>query len=182
MPYQCFFVKTSAEVFSFIPSADGTPSADTAVRRWRRLYAQGERTQWPPSAAETPCPRRGNCRLRRHPRPPKAANSPRSWDTASVASSGAPLYRRKGLPSAEGKKEKALPRGRTLGNKDYLFLFLMYSSIAAAARLPAPIARMTVAAPVTASPPAKTPSLEVMPCSSSATMQPLRLVSRPGVV
>ena len=58
MPYQCFFVKTSAEVFSFIPSADGTPSADTAVRRWRRLYAQGERTQWPPSAAETPCPRR----------------------------------------------------------------------------------------------------------------------------
>ena len=57
-----------------------------------------------------------------------------------------------------------------------------YSSIAAAARLPAPIARITVAAPVTASPPANTPSLEVMPCSSSATMQPLRLVSRPGVV
>ena len=39
----------------------------------------------------------------------------------------------------------------------------MYSSIAAAARLPAPMARITVAAPVTASPPANTPSLEVMP-------------------
>ena len=69
-----------------------------------------------------------------------------------------------------------------ISSKNYLFLFLMYSSIAAAARLPAPIARITVAAPVTASPPANTPSLEVMPCSSSATMQPLRLVSRPGVV
>ena len=69
-----------------------------------------------------------------------------------------------------------------ISSKNYLFLFLMYSSIAAAARLPAPMARITVAAPVTASPPANTPSLEVMPCSSSATMQPLRLVSRPGVV
>ena len=55
---------------------------------------------------ETPAPPR-----RRAPAPP------RSWDTASVASSGAPLYRRNGLPSAEGKKEKALPCGRTLGNK-----------------------------------------------------------------
>ena len=51
MPYRCFFVKTSAELLSFIPSADGKPSTDTAVRRWRRLYAQGERGQWPPSAA-----------------------------------------------------------------------------------------------------------------------------------
>ena len=31
-----------------IPSAGGKPSADTAVRRWRRLYAQSERAQWPP--------------------------------------------------------------------------------------------------------------------------------------
>ena len=96
----------------------------------------------------------------------QTAAPPRPWDTAS----------------AEGKKEKALPCGRTIGHKDHLFLFLMYSSIAAAALLPAPMARITVAAPVTASPPANTPSLEVMPCSSSATMQPLRLVSRPGVV
>ena len=81
MPYQCFFVKTSAEVFSFIPSADGTPSADTAVRRWRRLYAQGERTQWPPSAAETPCPRRGNCRLRRQGEPPSGGGDKRGQDT-----------------------------------------------------------------------------------------------------
>ena len=29
--------------------------ADTAARRWRRLYARGERAQWPPSAA-------GECR------------------------------------------------------------------------------------------------------------------------
>ena len=36
-----------------------------------------------------------------------------------------------------------------------------YSSIAAAARLPAPAARITVAAPVTMSPPANTPSREV---------------------
>ena len=35
-----------------------------------------------------------------------------------------------------------------------VYLFCMYSSIAAAAFLPAPIARITVAAPVTASPPA----------------------------
>ena len=36
----------------------------------------------------------------------------------------------------------------------YLFLLWMYSSMAAAAFLPAPMASMTVAAPVTASPPA----------------------------
>ncbi len=38
-----------------------------------------------------------------------------------------------------------------------------YSSIALAAFLPAPIALITVAAPVTTSPPAKTPHLEVAP-------------------
>ena len=43
----------------------------------------------------------------------------------------------------------------------------MYLSIAAAAVLPAPMARITVAAPVTASPPAYTPSMEVRPCSSA---------------
>ena len=36
-----------------------------------------------------------------------------------------------------------------------------YSSMAAAAFLPAPMARMTVAAPVSASPPANTPSREL---------------------
>ena len=51
MPYRCFFVKTRAEFLAFSPSADGKPSADTAVRRWRRLYALGGRGQWPPSAA-----------------------------------------------------------------------------------------------------------------------------------
>src|ERR1035441_8653843 len=44
------------------------------------------------------------------------------------------------------------------------------SSIPLAARLPAPIARITVAAPVTMSPPAKTPGRDVMPLCSSITM------------
>lgn len=55
----------------------------------------------------------------------------------------------------------------SIQNKNYLFLFRMYSSIAAAAVLPAPIARITVAAPVTASPPAYTPSRDVRPFSSA---------------
>ena len=47
--------------------------------------------------------------------------------------------------------------------------------------LPAPMARMTVAAPVTASPPANTPSRVVI--SSSFTMrQPFLLVSSHGEV
>ena len=56
-----------------------------------------------------------------------------------------------------------------------------YSSIPFAADLPAPMARITVAAPVTASPPAKTPSRVVI--SDSLTMMPPRLLtSRPAVV
>ena len=55
-----------------------------------------------------------------------------------------------------------------------------YSSIAVAAFLPAPIALITVAAPVTTSPPAKTPHLEVAPVSSSATTVPLLFCSRPS--
>ncbi len=42
--------------------------------------------------------------------------------------------------------------------------------MSAAAFLPAPMARMTVAAPVTMSPPAQILGLEVRPVSSSATM------------
>lgn len=49
-------------------------------------------------------------------------------------------------------------------------------------RRPAPMARITVAAPVTVSPPAKIPSRDVCPRSSSATIQPRRLVSKPCVV
>ena len=44
----------AAPPFSF-PSAVGIPSADTAARRWRRLYVQSERVHLPPSAA-------GECR------------------------------------------------------------------------------------------------------------------------
>ena len=51
-----------------------------------------------------------------------------------------------------------------------------------AASFPAPIARITVAAPVTASPPANTPALEVAPVSSAATIHFLLLISRPLVV
>ena len=40
--------KTAAKRPFRIPSADGKPSADTAACRWRRLYAQSERAQWPP--------------------------------------------------------------------------------------------------------------------------------------
>ena len=48
--------------------------------------------------------------------------------------------------------------------------------------MPAPMDRITVAAPVTASPPAYTPSRLVSPPSSSVMMQPRLLVSSPGVV
>ena len=60
-----------------------------------------------------------------------------------------------------------------------IILLVSSSSIAAAAALPAPIARITVAAPVTTSPPAYTWSFEVLPVSSSAMIQPLLFVSRP---
>ena len=40
--------KTAAKRPFTIPSAGGKPSADTAACRWRRLYAQSERAQWPP--------------------------------------------------------------------------------------------------------------------------------------
>ena len=54
--------------------------------------------------------------------------------------------------------------------------------MAAAALRPAPIARMTVAAPVTMSPPAKTPGFDVAPVSSSAAMLPRFVSASPGVV
>ncbi len=44
------------------------------------------------------------------PRPPKAAND-HALRGRKVASSGEPLYRRKGSPSAEGYKVKRLPDG-----------------------------------------------------------------------
>jgi len=59
---------------------------------------------------------------------------------------------------------------------------LMYLSIEAAACLPAPIAKMTVAAPVTASPPAHTPSFDVASVSSSTTIPPHEWHLRSGVV
>jgi hypothetical protein len=51
-----------------------------------------------------------------------------------------------------------------------------------AAFRPAPMALMTVAAPVTTSPPAQIRSREVLPVASSATMFPFLPTARPGVV
>src|SRR5690606_10410625 len=56
-----------------------------------------------------------------------------------------------------------------------------YSWIAVAARRPAPIAKMTVAPPVTMSPPANTPVRLVRPVASSTTIVPLSDVVSPGV-
>ena len=53
--------------------------------------------------------------------------------------------------------------------------------MARAASLPAPIARITVAAPVTASPPANTPGRLVAP-DASMTKPPNDCVSKPSVV
>ena len=52
----------------------------------------------------------------------------------------------------------------------------------AAARRPSPIARMTVAAPRTMSPPAKTPGMEVMPVFSSTSTCPFLSTFSSGVV
>ena len=62
---------------------------------------------------------------------------------------------------------------------DYL---LNLSWMLAAACFPAPIARITVAAPVTASPPANTLSLVVSKVSSLTTKQPHLFASKPSVV
>lgn len=62
-------------------------------------------------------------------------------------------------------------------NKTYLGL-VRYLSMARAAFLPAPIAEITVAAPVTISPPANTPSLVVLPPSSLTIILPHLLVLR----
>ena len=87
--------------------------------------------------------------------------------------------------------QKSSPGGTSAGAEILWGLFPVYlksipyfrsfASMAAAAFLPAPIARMTVAAPVTASPPAKTFS-RVDISFSSTIMPPFLLVSRPGVV
>lgn len=55
-----------------------------------------------------------------------------------------------GAPPSSGKARPLL----FLAGETQLFFPCMYSSMAVAAFLPAPMARMTVAAPVTASPPA----------------------------
>ena len=57
-----------------------------------------------------------------------------------------------------------------------------YSSIPRAPARPASIARITVAAPVTASPPAYTPSFVVFPSASSAIMHFQRFTLSPSVV
>jgi hypothetical protein len=68
-------------------------------------------------------------------------------------------------------KQTIQPRRLHLAHS-YCFPVVRYSWIARAAFLPAPIARITVAAPVTMSPPAHTLSRVVLPVSGSATMVP----------
>ena len=62
------------------------------------------------------------------------------------------------------------------------YLLLKYSWIPFAPCFPASIARITVVAPVTASPPANTPAREVCPFSGSATIHLRLLISSPSVV
>src|ERR1035441_3344356 len=58
----------------------------------------------------------------------------------------------------------------TLGTGRWHYTTPIYSNMPWAARRPAPMARMTVAAPVTISPPANTPGMDVMPVRSSVSM------------
>ena len=88
--------------------------ATEGSRVQRRVWGRQEGAREPYGALAPFCLRR---ETPAPPPPPGGGNPSPPWDTASVASSGAPLYRRNGLPSAEGKKEKALPCGRTIENK-----------------------------------------------------------------
>ena len=72
-------------------------------------------------------------------------------------------------------------KGRLEGHVLFFYFRERYSSIECAAILPAPIAEITVAAPVTASPPAKTPSFVVAPLSVTI-IPPLELTESPSVV
>ncbi len=71
--------------------------------------------------------------------------------------------------------------GRVEINGGY-FLLVRYSCIALAARLPAPMALITVAAPVATSPPAYTPSRLVLPTSLTQIVPCLGSLCRPSVV
>lgn len=74
-------------------------------------------------------------------------------------------------PEASPTQKAAEPGFRSDGLR--MVLVLVYRSreaISPAARLPAPMAEMTVAAPVTISPPANTLGMEVSPVSGSARM------------
>ena len=70
-----------------------------------------------------------------------------------------------------GKKFDKVLLKQGLEGAQFRYLFFIYSSIARAALRPAPIAKIIVAAPVTASPPAKIPGRVVAPFSS-ATIPP----------
>ena len=75
-------------------------------------------------------------------------------------------YRVQKISGARPPLERPSVPARHSPERGYLsrqkFYFLRYLSIAAAAFLPAPIAEITVAAPVTMSPPANTPSIDVI--------------------
>jgi len=93
-----------------------------------------------------------------------------------LTTSGDQDYEKKGVSEEErdpsmykinqGQKHTRCQRNYTFAGS----LSFRYSFMAFAAFLPAPIAEMTVADPVTMSPPAYTPSMLVRPVSSSATI------------
>src|SRR5699024_6712896 len=78
-----------------------------------------------------------------------------------------------------GNLRTEVPHHNMMYHRGYSCFPMIYSWIPFAPAFPAPIARITVAAPVTASPPAYTPSLEVFPNSSSAMIHFLLFTSSP---
>ena len=94
-----------------------------------------------------------------------------------------PHYKKTGIQALLSTTD--IPRIPAFYISDTIFTYLFplrYSSIPLAPARPASMARITVAAPVTASPPAYTPSLVVLPLLSSAMIHFHLLVSRPSVV
>src|SRR3989304_682699 len=84
-----------------------------------------------------------------------------------------------GVPQLEAARTGVAPRAGRRADLGRRVFDWRYSWIAVAALRPAPIARITVAAPVTMSPPAYTPSRLVAHVSGSATMQPWASISSP---
>ena len=84
--------------------------------------------------------------------------------------------------SLMSKNQESKIKGKSQKKRLTYFLSVRYSCIALAARLPAPMALMTVAAPVATSPPAYTPSKLVFPTSLTHMVPCLASLCKPPVV